>query len=233
MTKNERAIIVDDHALVRAGLRGMLERFATIRVVGEAGDATEALALASRAKPDLALVDICLPGTNGIELTRKLRRQHPEMHILIVSMHCEAECVARAIRAGANGFIAKQSSPETLLRGIEALREGKIFLDGAASPEVLRLIQKDEKEKRPKAEDADLHAEEIGADLTPREMEILAQIAEGLSAKQIGVRLHISPRTVENHRANIMRKLNLHSGVELTRYALRIGLIDPEAWSQR
>lgn len=217
-------LIIDDHPLFREGLKSIIARNPRFEMVGEAGDARQGLHLARKLEPDLALVDISLPDKSGIELTRELRRRLPQTRVLIVTMHAKVDYIAEAFQAGASGYVIKESAAEGLLKAIETVLAGRFFLDSAVSAQVVETLMKlPGKERR--ITDADYAA------LTAREQEILRLLAEGLSARKIADRLFISPKTVENHRSNIMRKLNLHSSFELMRYAARLGLIDMDLWT--
>ncbi len=216
-------LIVDDHPLFREGLRAIITRDGRFEVVGEAGSAREALRLAKRLKPSLIIVDISLPDRSGIELTSELRRKLPESRILIVSMHSKIDYIAEAFQAGATGYVVKESAAERLIDGLETIAGGEYFLDSCVSHEVVkRLMQMPAKDAR--------IADAGYGSLTPREQEVMRLLAEGLSVKKIAEKLFISPKTVENHRANIMNKLDIHSTVELIRYAARLGLIDLDLW---
>ena len=217
-------VIVDDHPLFREGLKTIIKRNRHYDVVGEAGSAKEGLEMARRAKPDLMMIDLSLPDMNGIQLTRQLRVELPETSIIIVTMHAKVDYIAEAFQAGATGYVIKESAAEGLLKGIETVLKGEYFLDSAVSSQVVQTLMK-LPAKETKITDANY------ASLTAREQEILRLLAEGMSAKEIADRLCISPKTVENHRSNIMNKLDLHSTLELVRYAAKLGLIDMDLWT--
>ena len=170
------------------------------------------------------MVDLSLPDMSGIELTRKILARLPHMKIVIVTMHAKVDYIAEAFQAGAKGFVVKESAAEGLLKGIETVLKGNHFLDSAVSTQVVETLKK-LPGKETKINDAHYGT------LTAREQEILRLLAEGLSSKEIAQKLFISPKTVENHRANIMNKLDLHSTLELVRYAAKLGLIDVELWT--
>jgi DNA-binding NarL/FixJ family response regulator len=218
-------LIVDDHPLFREGLKAIIERSNKFEVTGEAGNAHQGLRMAKKYKPDLVVVDISLPDTNGIQLTREIRDLLPETRIIIVSMHSKVDYIVEAFQAGATGYVVKESASEKLLKGLESVAKGEYFLDSAVSHQVVKALMKFPG-KEAKITDADYGS------LTPREQEIMRLLAEGLSAKEIAEKLFISPKTVENHRANIMNKLGLHSTMELVRYAAKLGLIDVDLWKE-
>ncbi len=212
-------LIVDDHPMFRVGLQSILARDERYEVVGEVGTAAEALKLAKKITPDFMIVDISLPDKNGIELTRELKRILPECKILIVSMHTKIFYVTEAFRMGTRGYLVKESTSETLLKGLEAVSKGRHFLDPSLSREVTENLEKASSEA---SEMVDIGYKR----LTKREQEVMRLVAEGFTTKEISERLFISAKTVDNHRANIMSKLGIHRTVELIRYAARIGLVD-------
>ena len=218
-------LIIDDHPLFREGLKAIIGRSNKFEVTGEAGNAHQGLRMAKKYKPDLVVVDISLPDTNGIQLTREIRDLLPETRIIIVSMHSKVDYIVEAFQAGATGYVVKESASEKLLKGLESVTKGEYFLDSAVSHQVVKALMKFPG-KEAKITDADYGS------LTPREQEIMRLLAEGLSAKEIAEKLFISPKTVENHRANIMNKLGLHSTMELVRYAAKLGLIDVDLWKE-
>ncbi len=218
-------LIIDDHPLFREGLKAIIGRSNKFEVTGEAGNAHQGLRMAKKHKPDLVVVDISLPGTNGIQLTREIRDLLPETRIIIVSMHSKVDYIVEAFQAGATGYVVKESASEKLLKGLELVANGEYFLDSAVSHHVVKALMKFPG-KEAKITDADYGS------LTPREQEIMRLLAEGLSAKEIAEKLFISPKTVENHRSNIMKKLGLHSTMELIRYAAKLGLIDVDLWKE-
>lgn len=196
-----RIVLVDDHALVREGIRALLAVMPRIEVVGEAESAAEALELLGRVPADLLLLDIGLKGTNGLELTRILGRQHPDLKVLILSMYDNIEYVRTAIRAGACGYVLKDASSREIVAAIEAIAAGGSFY----SSEIARKLAE---------RTAEPH------NLTPRECQILQMLAQGLDSKAMARELDISVRTVETHRLSIRRKLNIDGSAALIRYAL-------------
>jgi DNA-binding NarL/FixJ family response regulator len=218
-------LIVDDHPLFREGMKSMLERNTRFQVAGEAGTGHEGLMKARRLKPDMVLIDISLPDISGIKLTYDVRKVLPKAYIIIVSMHSKIDYIAEAFQAGATGYVSKDSASERLLQGLEMVSRGDYFMDSAVSHKVIEKIMKIPI-KEAKISDGNYNS------LTIREQEVMRMLAEGASPKDVAVRLFISPKTVENHRANIMKKLGLRGTMELVRYAARIGLIDVDLWKE-
>ncbi len=221
--KKKSILIVDDHPLVREGLKVILGKSAKFEVAGEAGSAAEGFRMAGKLKPDFVLLDISLPDRSGIELTRRIKNALPHTGILIVSMHSKIDYVTEAFKAGASGYMVKESTPEKLLKALESVAKGEYYLDTPLShPVIEKLMKSPEK-------DAGINDGPYRR-LTPREQEIMRMLARDLSVKEIAERLFISAKTVENHRTNIKDKLGLKSSLELARYAARIGLIDVDEW---
>jgi DNA-binding NarL/FixJ family response regulator len=216
-------VIIDDHPLFREGLKTIIEREHRLKVVGEAGSGRDGMRLAKRLKPELVVVDISLPDESGIELTREIRTRLPETRVIIVSMHSKIDYIAESFQAGASGYVIKESAADKLLQGIESVAKGDYFLDSSVSHAVVANLM-----KYP-VKEAKTTDEDYGT-LTPREQEVMRLLAEGLSTKAVAEKLFISPKTVENHRTSIMKKLGLHSTIELIRYSAKIGLIDVDLW---
>jgi two-component system, NarL family, nitrate/nitrite response regulator NarL len=200
MTATIRLMLVDDHPLVRDGLRARLEAVPGLQVVAEADSADAAVDLAPRVAPDLVLMDIGLRGANGIEATRRLRALLPTLRVVVLSMHDHAEYVREALRAGAGGYVLKDSPAEEIVDAIHAVMAGDQYLSASIASAAQRRC-----------------GNEV---LTPREREVLALIAEGLSSRDIGERLAMGVRTVETHRTSLRRKLDLSSAAALVRYAV-------------
>ena len=211
-----RILLADDHNVMRDGLRVLLERHPDFEVVAEAADGLDAVRRAQEHAPDVAVMDIAMPTLNGIEATRRIVESHPATAVVILSMHVDESYVLRSLKAGARGYLLKDSAKADLINAIQAVHEGKSFL----SPGVSRLLQDDylsQLESRGVDSRYDL--------LTDREREILHLVAEGNTNKEIASRLGVSPYTIETHRAHILQKLGLHSGPELILYAVRKGLV--------
>jgi DNA-binding NarL/FixJ family response regulator len=222
MTDEKSILIVDDHPLFRQGLKCLIEDIASFTVLGEAGNAKEALSMAKTLRPDVVLVDLSLPDQSGVELTRRIKSLLPDTRIAIVSMHSKVEFITKAFQAGATGYVVKESATDRLVECLKAVSSGAYFLDASLSQKVVDKLVKSSLG----ATEGDMRYQS----LTRREQEVLRLVAEGLTAKEIGKRLYISPKTVENHRASIMNKLDIHSVMELVRYAARVGLIDVDLW---
>jgi two-component system, NarL family, response regulator NreC len=214
--KRIRISLADDHKLMRSGLRVLLEQQSDLTVVGEASDGREAVALVAAQRPDVLVMDIGMPGLNGIEAAAQITNSYPEISIVMLSMHSDESYVLRALKAGAKGFLLKDSAEADLIKAVHSVAEGKSFF----SPAVSRVLLDDyvRKLKRSGTEDPfDL--------LTPREREVLQLLAEGRSNKEVAQLLNLSVYTVETHRSNIMEKLNLRGVPELILYAVRKGII--------
>ncbi|MCS6914872.1 MAG: response regulator transcription factor [Myxococcales bacterium] len=211
-----RLLLVDDHAIVRAGLRALLEGEADLQVIGEAGDGHTAVELAARLQPDLVLLDLSMPGGNGIDAIARLRTAAPRARLLVLSMHAAPEYVRPALRAGVHGYLVKGSGLADLLAAIRAVAAGERFL----GPEARQIQDCDAQQGAAEPDDLDR--------LTPRERQVLQLVAEGYTNRQIAHLLGLSPKTVDTHRTSLMRKLDLHDAQGLTRFALRRGLILPE-----
>ena len=207
-----RIILADDHAVMRRGLRLLLDQQEDFNVVGEARDGREAVQLAEALRPDVAVMDISMPNLNGIEAARQIVTKQLGVAVVILSMHADEGYVLRALRAGARGYLLKECPPEELIQAIRAASEGKAFF----SPVVSRMLVEDYMRQL-----QDREMEDTYELLTAREREILQLVAEGKSNKDVANMLKLSPYTVETHRSNILEKLNLHSVPELVLYAVR------------
>lgn len=209
-------LLVDDHAVVRSGLRLLLDAQEDMNIVGEAETGQEALRLVATLQPDIVLMDIKMPDMNGIEATAVIKERHPNTAVLALSMYEDDQYFFEMLKAGASGYIPKRAAPDDLVHAIRTVSKGDVFLYPTLAK---RLVQ--DYLRRVEAGEELFHD-----DLTPREREVLALIAEGYSNNEIAETLVISSKTVERHRENIMRKLDLHSGIALVKYAIKIGLID-------
>jgi DNA-binding NarL/FixJ family response regulator len=208
-----RVLIADDHGIVRSGIRLLLDRQPDIEVIGEAADGAEAREMAIRERPDLAILDVRMPKLTGLQATREIKEQVPDVAILILSMHDDERYLFEALKAGASGYVLKAQADTDLLDAIRAVQQGEPFL----SPQAQQALIKDVLERGSTGEE----------DLSPREEEIVKLVAEAHTTREIAEILHLSEKTVENHRANAMRKLGMRDRVELVRYAIRRGLIEP------
>jgi len=213
-----RLLLVDDHAVVRSGLRMLLEGQRDVEIVGEAGTAAEALVATERYQPDVVLMDIGLPDKSGIEATREIKKLFPRVFVVALTIHEDEEYFFKMLDAGASGYVPKRAAPEELLVAIRAAAKGEVYL----YPSLAKLLVRDYL-----TGDRALEAKNSLDGLTDRESEVLTYLAEGASNEEIASALVISTNTVERHRENIMKKLNLHSRSELVRYAIRKGIIKP------
>jgi two-component system, NarL family, response regulator NreC len=208
--------LVDDHAVVRSGLKMLLSGHNEMEIAGEAGSAAEALAETERVQPTVILMDIGLPDKTGIEATREIKAKFPDVNIVALTIHEDEEYFFKMLDAGASGYVPKRAAPEELITAIKAAAIGEVYL----YPSLAKLLVRDFFNPERTADD------KVKLDgLTERECEVLTHLAEGASNDEIAASLVISPKTVERHRENIMRKLNLHSRSELVRYAIRKGII--------
>lgn len=211
-----RLLLIDDHAVVRTGLRMLLESEADIEIAGEAGTAAEGLTAAAALSPDVVLMDIGLPDRSGIEAAREIKARAPSTAIVALTIHEDEEYFFKMLEAGASGYVPKRAAPEELVTAIRAAARGEVYL----YPSLAKLLVKDYIAQEPTGA-----AARMLDGLTPREQEVLELLAEGAGNPDIADRLHISPKTVARHRENIMGKLNLHSRSELVKYAIRKGII--------
>jgi len=212
MSEPLRLLLVDDHAIVRAGLRMLFQAEADMQIVGEAGSGAEAVVAVRALKPDVVIMDVAMPGMNGIEATRQIKEAHPGTAVLALTMHEDEQYFFAMINAGAAGYIPKRAAPDDLVAAIRAVAQGHAFLHAS-----LARFLMGEAAARRDPQDAPL--------LTPRESQVLALIAEGYTSREIAEELVLSAKTVERHRENIMSKLDVHNRVELVRYALERGLL--------
>jgi two-component system response regulator NreC len=212
-------ILADDHAVVRSGLRMLLEAQPDIEIVAEAESGRQAVDLVRAKRPDVVLMDIQMPDVNGIEATKRIKELAPGTAVLALTMHEDDQYFFEMLHAGASGYVPKRAAPDDLVKAIRTVARGEIFLYPSLAT---RLVQ--DYLKRADSGEQPL----VYDDLTPREREVLVLIAEGLTNAEIADRLVISVKTVDRHRENIMRKLNMHNRIDLVKYAIRTGLIDLE-----
>jgi two-component system response regulator NreC len=211
-----RVLIADDHSIVRAGIRSLLEGYPDIEVVGEAGSGWEAIELAVRLEPDVVLMDVAMGDLSGLEATQEIKERSPQVNVLALTMHDREEYFFAMLKAGALGYVLKESEPDELLAAIRAVHRGEAFLTPAVTKAVLEdyLTQRTDQ------------AQSRYDSLTLREKEVFRLAAEGKTTRQIADMLGLSARTIEKHRASMMRKLELQNLFELIKYAIRQGLID-------
>jgi two-component system response regulator NreC len=212
-----RLLLVDDHAVVRSGLKMLLENERDVEIIGEASSAAEAIEGAIRLKPNVILMDIGLPDLSGIDATREIKKRASDVAIVALTIHEDEEYFFKMLEAGASGYVPKRAAPEELLTAIRAAATGQVYL----YPSLAKLLVRDF------LDGGRATGQQTTSDLTDREQEVLTYLAEGASNEEIAASLVISPKTVARHRENIMRKLNLHSRAELVRYAIRKGIIKP------
>ena len=213
-----RVLLADDHAVLRAGLRALLNGQPDIEVVSEAGDGREAVRLAKALAPDIVLMDISMPGLDGLAVTREVRQRCPAARVVVLTMHEEEGFLRQVLAAGGAGYVLKKAAEETLLAAIRAVYRGEAFVDPAMTRTMIEGYLGGE---------APAPNTPNGVELSPRETEVITLIAQGYTNQQIAARLVISVKTVETHKANIMQKLGAKSRVELVRYALETGLLKP------
>ena len=217
MTKPIRVLLADDHTLVRAGICSLIKNMEGTEVIAEAGDGREALRLVRTHRPDVVLMDVAMPGLNGLEATARIAKKFPHVRVIILSMHINEEYVLQALRAGAAGYLVKGADAAELEIAIRAVARGETYLSPTVSKHVVTdYIQ------RISGETTSLEL------LTPRQREVLQLIAEGYSTKKIAHTLKISVKTVETHRMQLMERLDIHDIAGLVRYAIRVGLVRPD-----
>ena len=209
-----RILIADDHGIVRGGLRLLLERQPDMEVVGEAQDGVEALEMALAQRPDVCVLDVAMPRMTGLQAAREIRAHAPDVDVLMLSMHDDERYVFEALKAGASGYVLKREADQDLVAALRAVQRGQPFLTNAAERSLVRDWMSDE-------------AKGPSEPLSPREQEVVKLIAEAHTNKQIAETLHLSEKTVESHRTNVLRKLGMRDRVELVRYAIRRGLVEP------
>ena len=208
-----KVVLAEDHTIVRQGLRSLLEQQAGIEVIAEAENGRDAVHIAEQLKPDVMLMDFSMPDLNGLEATRQIKQRVPDVKVLILTRHANQEYIKSILRAGASGYLIKKSAVDELINAIKAVYQGDSFLDPSISNMIIEgyLHQSDGETEEEK--------------ITPRQREVLQLIAEGHPNREIASNLHISVKTVDNHRANLMGKLDLNSTADLIQYAIRVGII--------
>jgi DNA-binding NarL/FixJ family response regulator len=209
-----RVILADDHTLVRAGIRSLLEKIAGVQVVGEASDGREALEIIKKTNPNIALLDITMSGMNGLDVTARVVKDFPHIKVIILSMHANEEYVLQALKIGVSGYLLKDAATTELELALKAIAREETYLSPAVSKKVINNYLE-------RVGDA----EDLQSSLTPRQREILQLVAEGKSTKEIAFMLSVSIKTVEAHRAQMMDRLGIHDVPGLVRYAIRIGLV--------
>jgi two-component system response regulator NreC len=214
MPEGTRILLVDDHAMFRAGIKALLEAEGRLQVVGEASSGDEAVDKVRELKPDVVIMDLSMPGSNGLEATRRIAALELDTKVLVLTVHAEEEYLVPVVEAGASGYLTKTSADNDLIEAIKVVARGEVYLPPKATTLLLQRYKASESE-----EGAGLH------DLSTREQEVLALTAEGYSSREIGKKLFISPKTVDTYRSRIMDKLGLNHRSELVRFALRVGLL--------
>jgi DNA-binding NarL/FixJ family response regulator len=209
-----RILVADDHGIVRAGIKLLLERQPGLEVVAEAADGVEALEQALAVRPELCILDVGMPRMTGLQAAREIRSHLPETHVLLLSMHDDQRYLFEALKAGASGYVLKREADQDLVEAVRAVGRGDAFLTNAAERSIIREWMSD-------------GAAAPTVRLTPREEEVVKLIAEAHTNTQIAGILHLAEKTVESHRANVLRKLGMRDRVELVRYAIRHGLVEP------
>ncbi|MCP4107817.1 MAG: response regulator transcription factor [Desulfobacteraceae bacterium] len=216
-----RVLIADDHAVVREGFRKLLEEQPDMDVVGEAGDGLQAVKKVKAHTPDVALMDIQMPELNGLEAVNLIKEAVPDTQVVLLSMHNKDAYVHQALASGALGYVLKASPTSEILEAIRTVHRGEHFLSSKISTQIIKSFLKSRTEKPP----------ESGYDLlSEREQQVFRLLVEGRSTSEIADILCISSKTVEKHRANVMKKLDIHNMVEMVKYAIKIGIIGPELW---
>jgi DNA-binding NarL/FixJ family response regulator len=211
LTKTVRILIADDHNIVRSGLKLLLDRQPDMTVVAEAEDGVEALEKVLAERPDLVILDVAMPRMTGLQATHEIKKQSPDTQVLILSMHDDERYLFEALRAGAAGYVLKRAADQDLVDAVRAAVRGEPFLNADAQQALIREFL--ERGEQP--------------ELTPREQEVVKLIAEAHTNKEIAEILHLSEKTVETHRGNVLQKLGMRDRVELVRYAIRQGLVEP------
>jgi two-component system response regulator NreC len=214
MSDGTKILLVDDHAMFRAGIKALLEAEGRMEVIGEASSGDEAVDKVRQLKPDVVVMDLSMPGSNGLEATRRIAALELDTKVLVLTVHAEEEYLVPVVEAGASGYLTKTSADNDLIEAIKVVARGEVYLPPKATTLLLQRYKASESD-----DSAGLH------DLSTREQEVLALTAEGYSSREIGKKLFISPKTVDTYRSRIMDKLGLNHRSELVRFALRVGLL--------
>ncbi|HKJ03686.1 MAG TPA: response regulator transcription factor [Longimicrobiales bacterium] len=214
MSDGTKILLVDDHAMFRAGIKALLEAEGRMEVIGEASSGDEAVDKVRQLKPDVVVMDLSMPGSNGLEATRRIAALELDTKVLVLTVHAEEEYLVPVVEAGASGYLTKTSADNDLIEAIKVVARGEVYLPPKATTLLLQRYKASESD-----DTAGLH------DLSTREQEVLALTAEGYSSREIGKKLFISPKTVDTYRSRIMDKLGLNHRSELVRFALRVGLL--------
>lgn len=216
-----RVLLADDHALVRAGFRSLLEKIRFVKVVAEAKDGREAVELVRKHRPDVVLIDIAMPKLNGLEASARVTKEFPKTKVIVLSMYANQEYVAQAMQMGARGYLVKEDAFSELKAAIKGVTQGEVYVSPSISQRVIGYRER-----------VDVPYDAV-AKLTPRQREILQLLAEGNSTKEIAFSLGLSGKTVDAHRLQVMKKLNIRDLLGLVRYAMRIGLVPTESPAER
>jgi len=217
MTRKIKIMIADDHTIVRQGMKKLLETYPELQVVGESQDGDETVELVKKLLPDIVIMDISMPGLNGLDATRQIKKRAPEVKILILTMHAEKEYIFKILQSGASGYLLKGSAIDELVTAIHAVDRGESYLSPPVSKSIIEdYVGGGAKSRSPMKSQP----------LTTREREVLQLIAEGHTSKSIATRLSLSSKTIETHRSHIMQKLNIHNAAGLIRYAIQRGWVD-------
>ncbi len=225
MDAKKRIIIIDDHPLFREGIKAIIQSDKRYEVIGEAGTANQGLKLIKKHRVDLAVVDISLPDLSGFDLIQGIIKSSDGVRVLVLSMHAKVDYIVKAFQAGALGYLTKESAADMLIQGIERTLKDEYFMDTSVSHQVIKKLA-----RLPENKPVTIHE---GYDaLTPREQEVMVLVANGMSSQKIADKLYISPKTVENHRSRIMKKLNVNNVIDIARHAAKLGLVDLDLWKK-
>lgn len=225
MKESVTLLIADDHEMIRAGIRHIISGHPNIKIIGEAANGCEAVKLAKELKPDVILLDLVMPGLNGIQACSLIIAAQPAARVIIFSLHEKESYAHQVLSVGACGYIVKTASGEELIEAIEKAASGQFYFSPQIGSDIIRKYLHPNQQKAENELKYDL--------LTDREQQIFRLVVEGFSSREIGEQIFISPRTVDKHRSNIMKKLGIKDSFELVRYAVKVGIIDPDLWCQQ